>query len=45
MQVANDECYRDPTNLQSKIQKHGAFEAELTANSGRIIAVTQEGKL
>ena len=44
LQVASDECYRDATNLQSKIQKHGAFEAELTANSGRVASVTQEGE-
>ncbi|XP_043236847.1 spectrin beta chain, non-erythrocytic 2-like isoform X8 [Amphibalanus amphitrite] len=44
MQVACDESYRDPTNLQSKIQKHQAFEAELQANAGRVLAVNQEGE-
>ncbi|XP_066955513.1 spectrin beta chain, non-erythrocytic 5 isoform X7 [Macrobrachium rosenbergii] len=44
LQVACDENYRDPTNLQSKIQKHGAFEAEVLANSGRVTSVTQEGE-
>lgn len=44
LQVACDESYRDPTNLQSKIQKHGAFEAEVLANSGRVLAVSQEGR-
>ena len=39
MTVASDESYRDPTNLQGKLQKHQAFEAELTANSGRVNAV------
>ena len=34
--VASDESYRDPTNLQSKLQKHQAFEAELSANKGRV---------
>ena len=29
LQVALDEAYRDPTNLQSKLQKQAAFEAEL----------------
>lgn len=43
-QVAGDESYRDPTNLQSKIQKHAAFESELTANKGRVGAVTSEGE-
>jgi len=34
--VALDESYRDPTNLQSKLQKHQAFEAELSANKGGV---------
>ena len=34
--VASDESYRNPTNLQGKLQKHQAFESELTANSGRV---------
>lgn len=44
-QVANDENYRDSTNLQSKIQKHAAFESELAANKGRVSAVTSEGMI
>jgi spectrin beta len=43
-QVASDESYRDPSNLQSKIQKHAAFELELSANRGRVGAVTAEGE-
>ncbi|XP_031782461.2 spectrin beta chain, non-erythrocytic 1 isoform X3 [Nasonia vitripennis] len=43
-QVASDENYRDSTNLQSKIQKHVAFESELAANKGRVSAVTTEGE-
>lgn len=43
-QIANDENYRDPTNLQSKMQKHAAFESELAANRGRVGAVTSEGE-
>ena len=39
--VATDESYRDPTNLQSKLQKHQAFEAELSANKGRVDSVTE----
>ena len=39
-QVASDEAYRDPTNLQAKLQKHQAFEAELTANKRRVDAAT-----
>ncbi len=38
MQIATDESYRDPTNLQGKIQKHQAFEAELVANKRRMDA-------
>ncbi|KAG1650604.1 Spectrin beta chain, non-erythrocytic 5 [Nymphon striatum] len=44
IKVACDESYRDPTNLQSKIQKHQAFEAELTANKGRVNNVNSEGE-
>ena len=36
LQTASDESYRDPTNLQSKLQKHQAFEAELSANKERV---------
>ncbi|XP_026666604.1 spectrin beta chain, non-erythrocytic 5 isoform X2 [Ceratina calcarata] len=43
-QVASDENYRDSSNLQSKIQKHAAFESELMANKGRISAVANEGE-
>ncbi|XP_065202026.1 spectrin beta chain, non-erythrocytic 1 isoform X3 [Planococcus citri] len=43
-QIACDESYRDPTNLQSKIQKHAAFESELIANRNRLNAVTAEGE-
>ncbi|XP_015599750.1 spectrin beta chain, non-erythrocytic 1 isoform X3 [Cephus cinctus] len=43
-QVASDENYRDSTNLQSKIQKHAAFESELIANRGRVGAVVGEGE-
>lgn len=44
-QVASDENYRDSSNLQSKIQKHAAFESELMANKGRVAAVISEGKI
>jgi spectrin beta len=39
LKVAEDENYRDPTNLQSKLQKHSTFEAELSTNKGRLDAV------
>ncbi|XP_058824690.1 spectrin beta chain, non-erythrocytic 1 isoform X6 [Topomyia yanbarensis] len=44
MQVALDENYREPSNLQSKIQKHTAFDAELGANSSRVSAIIEEGE-
>lgn len=44
MQVALDEAYRDPTNLQSKLQKQAAFEGELQANRNRVAELTREGE-
>ncbi len=44
IQIASDENYREPSNLQSKIQKHIAFDAELHANAIRISAVINEGE-
>ncbi|XP_065068119.1 spectrin alpha chain, non-erythrocytic 1-like [Rhopilema esculentum] len=44
LKVATDESYRDPTNLQGKIQKHQAFEAELEANESRIVAIATKGQ-
>jgi len=35
---------KDPSNLQNKLQKHQAFEAELTANKGRVDSVTSDGE-
>ena len=35
---------QDPTNLQGKIQKHQAFEAELNANQSRLDAVDSTGE-
>ena len=32
MQTACDDSHRDPTDLIGKLQKHQAFEAELSAN-------------
>ncbi|XP_025833247.1 spectrin beta chain, non-erythrocytic 1 [Agrilus planipennis] len=43
IQIASDESYRDPSNMQSKIQKHAAFDAEILANRNRIQAVLTEG--
>ncbi|GAB1601116.1 spectrin beta chain, non-erythrocytic 1-like isoform X2 [Argonauta hians] len=43
LKIASEENYKDPTNLQAKIKKHTAFEAELTANRNRVDDVVQEG--
>lgn len=45
LQIALDESYRDPTNLQAKLQKHSAFEAELSANRNRVDAIVEVGLL
>ncbi|XP_037875801.1 spectrin beta chain isoform X2 [Bombyx mori] len=44
MQIANDQNYRELSNLQSKIQRHAAFESELAANKGRIDDVANRGE-
>ena len=44
LQIALDESYRDPTNLQAKIQKHVAFDAEVSANRNRVDFVKEEGQ-
>ncbi|XP_052755503.1 spectrin alpha chain, non-erythrocytic 1 isoform X2 [Galleria mellonella] len=44
MQTASDQSYRELSNLQSKIQKHAAFEAELAASKGRIDDVSNNGE-
>lgn len=43
LQTASDESYKDPTNLQAKIQKHQAFEAEVLAHSNAIVELDQNG--
>ncbi|XP_013998412.2 spectrin alpha chain, non-erythrocytic 1 isoform X1 [Salmo salar] len=45
LQIASDENYKDPTNLQGKLQKHQAFEAEVQANAGAIIKLDETGNL
>ena len=35
---------KDPSNLQGKVQKHQAFEAELSANQSRIDALEKAGQ-
>eukprot|EP00051_Salpingoeca_urceolata_P021153 m.326944 g.326944 ORF g.326944 m.326944 type:complete len:2477 (-) comp19745_c14_seq3:188-7618(-) len=43
-QNASDPSYKDPSNLQGKLQKHQAFEAEVAANRERIFAVIDSGR-
>lgn len=43
LQIALDENFREPNNLQAKIQKHIVFDSELNANTNRIEAVIAEG--
>lgn len=43
LQAASDESYKDPTNLQAKIQKHLAFEAEVAAHSNAIVVLDNTG--
>jgi spectrin alpha len=43
LQMAMDESYKDPANIQAKHQKHQAFEAELSANRDRIKSVLNMG--
>ncbi|VEN43034.1 unnamed protein product [Callosobruchus maculatus] len=44
LQAASDESYKDPTNLQAKIQKHQAFEAEVAAHSNAIVVLDNTGR-
>jgi len=44
LQVAQEEVGKDPANIQSKHQKHQAFEAELAANSDRVQSVLAMGQ-
>ncbi|KAL1509008.1 hypothetical protein ABEB36_003816 [Hypothenemus hampei] len=44
LNIAEDESYRDLSNLQNKIQKHATFEAEVIASGERIQNVVEDGK-
>lgn len=43
LQTACDESYREATNLQVKIQKHQAFEAEIQAHANIIDEIQKNG--
>uniref|UniRef100_A0A914P3Y4 SH3 domain-containing protein n=3 Tax=Panagrolaimus TaxID=55784 RepID=A0A914P3Y4_9BILA len=44
IQIAQEESYRDPTNIAQKHQKQQAFEAELAANADRIQTLISAGE-
>jgi len=43
LQTANEDSYKDTTNLQAKIQKHEAFEAEVAAHYNAITNLDDSG--
>lgn len=43
LQTANEDSYKDTTNLQAKIQKHEAFEAEVAAHYNAINTLDDNG--
>lgn len=43
LKIALDDNYSDMSNLQSKIQRHAAFESEVKANEERVRAVVEKG--
>ncbi|XP_069806664.1 spectrin beta chain, non-erythrocytic 5 isoform X2 [Dendropsophus ebraccatus] len=42
--IAVDESWRDPSNLQTKLQKHQTFEAEIKANRNRLDSIKADGE-
>ncbi len=42
--MASDEAYKDPTNLEAKLQHQQDFESELQANKGRVDSAIQHGR-
>lgn len=42
--LADDESYRDLSNLERKLQKHEAFERELHANEGQLRRLNKTGQ-
>lgn len=40
-EIAEDESYRDPTNILRKLKKHEAAEKEMKANQVRIDRLTE----
>nr|XP_033806940.1 spectrin beta chain, non-erythrocytic 5 isoform X2 [Geotrypetes seraphini] len=42
--ITLDESWRDPSNVQAKLQKHQTFEAEIISNRNRLDSIQTEGK-
>lgn len=42
--IAQDDSWRDPSNLQTKLQKHQSFQAEIMANKNRLDSIKSEGE-
>ncbi|XP_069714086.1 spectrin beta chain, non-erythrocytic 5 [Phaenicophaeus curvirostris] len=42
--IAQDDSWKDPSNLQTKLQKHQTFQAEIMANRNRLDCIKSEGE-
>ncbi|NXA14483.1 SPTN5 protein, partial [Sapayoa aenigma] len=42
--IAQDDSWKDPSNLQTKLQKHQTFQAEIMANRNRLDSIKYEGE-
>ncbi|XP_054256450.1 spectrin beta chain, non-erythrocytic 5 [Indicator indicator] len=42
--IAQDDSWKDPSNLQTKLQKHQTFQAEIMANRNRLDSIKHEGE-
>ncbi|KAM8921263.1 spectrin beta chain, non-erythrocytic 5 [Pelodytes ibericus] len=42
--IAQDDSWRDPSNLQTKLQKHQTFEAEIKANRNRLDSISADAE-
>ena len=44
MEIATDENYKDPSNIQGKIQKHQGFQADIDANKAKLETIKKSGE-
>ncbi|KAF2980042.1 hypothetical protein EK904_009476, partial [Melospiza melodia maxima] len=42
--IAQDDSWKDPSNLQTKLQRHQAFQAEIMANRNHLDSIKSEGE-